>query len=177
MARRGRSTSHLGEELREELLQLLVRIKPIKTDVRRVHELALSTSQFVALLLLRDAGAVSVSTIADHLRLSRGATSSLVERLVRRQMVRRTEDPANRRQKRVDLSAEGRRLIEHVDAMHETALDAALASLSPETLAKAQIHVRALLELLPADEKGAPADRSGKLQRLVGEALIQESPK
>lgn len=175
IARRHRSSSRTGE-LREELLELLVRIKPIKTDVRRVHELALSTSQFVALLLLRDAGAVSVSTIADHLRLSRGATSRLVERLVRRQMVRRTEDPANRRQKRVDLSGEGRRLIEHVDAMHESALNAALASLPSETSAEAQMHVRALLELLPADDKGAPADRSGKRQRLVG-APIEKSPK
>jgi DNA-binding MarR family transcriptional regulator len=153
IARRCSSASR-SNELREELLELLVRIKPVKTDVRRVHELELSTSQFVALLLLRDEGAVSVSTIADHLRLSRGATSSLVERLVRRKMVRRTEDPSNRRQKRVDLSADGRRLIEHVDAMHETALDEALASLTGERLAQVQFHVRALLDLLPAGGTG-----------------------
>jgi hypothetical protein len=49
-----------------------------------------------------------------------------------------------------------------------------LESIAP--LAKAQMHVRALLELLPADDKGAPADRSGKRQRLVG-APIEKSPK
>jgi DNA-binding MarR family transcriptional regulator len=137
------------QPLRDELLELLDRLQgPKPTDVRQVHQLEISTSQFIALVLLTRERTATVSGIADHLRLSRGATSTLVEGLVRRQMVRRTEDPANRRQKRIEISSRGRRLIDDVDRMHQRAVEKQLASLAPSVRRKVRHHVRALIEIL-----------------------------
>lgn len=71
----------------------------------------LSMPQLAALQHLNAVGVQSVSAIADHLNLSRTATSHLVDRLVRRALVTRDENQDDRRHKSVGLSAGGHELI------------------------------------------------------------------
>lgn len=94
------------------------------TALLKRHEL--SMPQLAALQFLRAEGPTSVSAIADHLRLSRTATSHLVERLVRKNLVHREEDPRDRRQKRVTLGDGGHDLIAEIRTRSAASLDALL---------------------------------------------------
>lgn len=86
------------------------------------HEL--SMPQLGALHFLRAQGPQSVSSIADHLNLSRTATSHLVDRLVRKSLVQRQEDPSDRRQKRITLSGRGDELIAEVHTRSAASMEA-----------------------------------------------------
>jgi len=88
------------------------------------HEL--SMPQLGALHFLRAEGPQSVSAIAEHLNLSRTATSHLVERIVRKRLVHRDEDVTDRRQKRITLSDGGRELIAEIHARAAASLEALL---------------------------------------------------
>jgi DNA-binding MarR family transcriptional regulator len=54
--------------------------------------------------LLRVRGVISVSEIADAIRLSPSAATLIVEELVQLGIVSRTEDPEDRRRRQVRLS-------------------------------------------------------------------------
>src|SRR3954468_21600806 len=64
-------------------------------------EAGLTMPQLVTLHMLAHAGGRSVGGIAGCLQLSAAATSHLLERLVQAKLVARTEDPDDRRQKRL----------------------------------------------------------------------------
>ena len=75
----------------------------------------LTMPQIIALHALRWMGPMSIGGLGEHIRLSVSATSHLVERLVEKSMVERTEDPDDRRQKRVAIAPGG---VEFTDRMH-----------------------------------------------------------
>ncbi len=64
-----------------------------------LHKSDLSMPQLVTLLFVRRGGVASISSISQHLNLSLGATSHLVDRLVVAGFVERAEDQNDRRQK------------------------------------------------------------------------------
>lgn len=66
----------------------------------------LGFSHFKSLLVLRAKGSLSVNELADQLSLSVAATGRAVDKLVQSGLVDRREDPADRRVKRVSLTAE-----------------------------------------------------------------------
>ena len=74
-----------------------------------MNEAGLTMAQMVALHLLTHLGPVSVSSIAACLKLSPPATSHLVDRMVVAGLVGRSEDPIDRRHKRIAITAEGPR--------------------------------------------------------------------
>lgn len=76
----------------------------------------LTMPQIMALHALRWMGPMSIGGLVEQIRLSASATSHLVDRLVEKGMVCRTEDPADRRQKRVEIAAPG---VEFTDRLHE----------------------------------------------------------
>src|SRR5262252_7365019 len=75
-----------------------------------MNEAGLTMAQMVALHLLTHLGPVSVSSIAACLKLSPPATSHLVDRMVVAGLVGRTEDPIDRRHKRIEITSTGREL-------------------------------------------------------------------
>ncbi len=101
-----------------------VHSKTLDDSLMKMNESGLTVPQLVALHVLRFDGAHTVGEIADLIRLSRPATSHLVERLVSMQLVNRTEGERDRRQKRVSLNAKGLALM---DELFQTKL-AVLAS-------------------------------------------------
>ncbi len=76
-----------------------------------MHETGLSRPQIHALLHIYHAGECRVSDIGALTESSPAAASQLVERLVQQGLVQRTEDPENRRIKKVRLTEKSLKLI------------------------------------------------------------------
>ena len=84
-----------------------------------MNEAGLTMAQMVALHLLTHLGPVSVSSIAACLKLSPPATSHLVDRMVVAGLVGRSEDPIDRRHKRIAITDDGARADrEHARGAH-----------------------------------------------------------
>jgi DNA-binding MarR family transcriptional regulator len=79
---------------------------------RFMDETGLSFSQISVLMGLMHGGNRGVSKIGDQLGVTNAAASQAVERLVQLGMIERTEDPEDRRAKRLALTQKGRKLIE-----------------------------------------------------------------
>ena len=119
-----------------------------------LNELGLTMAQLVTLHVLDHAGARSVSAIAACLRLSAAATSHLVDRLHALRLVERLEDPSDRRQKRVSITAAGRRLVERVQRARSREISEVVGRLSAAVQTQfCRVVARVLreLSLLPQD--------------------------
>ena len=82
-------------------------------DFKRFMDLTgLSFSQINILMRLLHGGSIGVSEIGDQLGVSNAAASQAVDRLVGLGLIERTEDPDDRRAKRLALTQKGRALIE-----------------------------------------------------------------
>ena len=125
-----------------------------------MNEVGLTMAQLVALHMLAFAGPRSVSAVADCLRLSPAATSHLLDRLVAAKLVGRTEDPVDRRHKRIDITAAGRTLIDRVQAERAREFGGVLGRLSADIqrqFAKVLSRVVAELAALPAFSSSSSA--------------------
>lgn len=60
--------------------------------------------------------AINVSDLGEELGVTSAAASQMLERLVQLQLILRTEDPDDRRIKRLALTSKGRRVLQ--DALH-----------------------------------------------------------
>jgi len=82
-------------------------------DFRRfMDETGLSFSQIIVLMRLSHKGKSDISAIGDQLGVTNAAASQAVNRLVQLGLIERTEDPVDRRAKRLTLTQKGRTLIE-----------------------------------------------------------------
>jgi DNA-binding MarR family transcriptional regulator len=99
--------------------------------LREVTDLDLTFTQFKALMLLaHDPGELSVKDVSDRLGISLPAASRAVDPLVRRGIVERTEDPVDRRVKRVCTTKDGDRLVERLIATRIKSFEALLEDFS-----------------------------------------------
>ena len=83
----------------------------------KISELELTLTQMKALFQLTTVDELALKDVADGLGLSDAATSRAVDGLVKRELVERAEDPADRRVKRVRLTARGRKTIDELAAV------------------------------------------------------------
>jgi DNA-binding MarR family transcriptional regulator len=107
----------------------------------------------------------SVGTIATCLRLSPPATSHLVDRLVRAKLVARTEDPEDRRQKRLAITDVGRSLVQRINSERSREVSVVLSRLTPALRRQfAEVLERVVEELasLPVPGMGPPGGPSSK---------------
>jgi DNA-binding MarR family transcriptional regulator len=79
---------------------------------RFMDETDLSFSQISVLMRLKHGGRSGVSEIGGQLGVTNAAASQAVDRLVHLGLIERTEDPEDRRAKRLALTPEGLTLIE-----------------------------------------------------------------
>jgi MarR family 2-MHQ and catechol resistance regulon transcriptional repressor len=79
---------------------------------RFMNETGLSFSQINILMRLVHKGSTGVSEIGEQLGVTNAAASQAVDRLVGLELIERTEDPDDRRAKRLALTQKGRTLIE-----------------------------------------------------------------
>lgn len=98
---------------------------------KEVERLELSFSQVKALNLLSDGEALSVKALSDGLGLSVAGVSRAVDGLVQRGMVKRAEDPDDRRARCLTLTAKGARTMQGLVALRLAGIRAFVAGLEP----------------------------------------------
>jgi len=99
-----------------------------------MEELELTKAQLRALLLLR-LGPKRMSDVAAHLGTSLSSATSLVDRLVAKELVERAEDPSDRRLVICRLSPTGREGADRVYRMGLERVAALASALTPDELA------------------------------------------
>ena len=116
-------------------------------DFRKfMDETGLSLSQINILMRLIHAGSTGVSEIGEQLGVSNAAASQAVDRLVVMDLIKRTEDPDDRRAKQLALTQKGRTLIESGIAARSRWVEGLTDALTPEQ----QNMIIAALTLLTA---------------------------
>lgn len=115
--------SHAGLEY------VLARI--IQDFMQFMHQTGLSRPQIHALLHIFHAGECPISEIGALTDSSPAAASQLVDRLVQQGLVERSEDPLNRRAKKLRLSEQGLALIQQGVTSNRFLADI-MSALSPE---------------------------------------------
>ncbi|UBV41471.1 MarR family transcriptional regulator [Deinococcus taeanensis] len=108
----------------------------------------LSFSQITALHQLRAYAPMSVTQLSERIRLSLPAASHLVERLVKRGLAQRTENPDNRREKLVELTPAGRNIVGRMDSEFVSAYVTAFQGVNLSTVQAASHHLQAVLDEL-----------------------------
>lgn len=96
----------------------------------------LSMPQFGILMRLQHGGECGISDLSEHMETTVAAVSQLVEKLVQADLLARTEDPTDRRAKRVALSPAGQAFIQQGIAERYDWVDQLAVVLSPEERAK-----------------------------------------
>ncbi|EYB67651.1 MarR family transcriptional regulator [Deinococcus phoenicis] len=143
------AAAQLGQEMRR--LHRLISSRVLLNMQGGLQDHDLSFTQMTALHQLRAEAPLTVTALAERISLSVPATSHLVERLVRRGLARRRENPENRREKLVVPSAQGLAVVTRMDEHFIGAYIAAFSGLRAGTICAAISSIRALLaELDPA---------------------------
>lgn len=77
---------------------------------------------------------MTITEVAQHTALSLGAASGLVERLVKRGLIERSENPDNRRSKNVKLTPAGSALPDELDRLYLVYLERAVQDVPEDAL-------------------------------------------
>lgn len=102
-----------------------------------IHSLGIGFSDFAALEVLLHKGPLPVNEIGRRVRLTSGSITTAIDRLERKGMVERRNDPADRRARVVHLTEAGRKLIECAFADHQAAMERAASGLTAAERAEA----------------------------------------
>ncbi|MFC7329817.1 MarR family winged helix-turn-helix transcriptional regulator [Marinactinospora rubrisoli] len=136
-------------ELEERRIRMFARASslPLLTTTLTVQQLKL-------LVLLSLEGDMPAHELAAKAGVGVATLTGIVDRLVARGLVRRREDPQDRRIRRIDLSEEGRDLITEFRDAGQRQHFAAFARLDTETLAGLVRGMEALCAVLEKDVPG-----------------------
>ena len=157
-AQRPAKLAHLIEEMMSHIHR-----RSADDTLAVMNEVGLTMAQMVALHLLTHLGPVSVSSIAACLKLSPPATSHLVDRMVVAGLVGRTEDPVDRRHKRIEITSTGRDLIEGTNDRRTREFTRVLSSLSGEVQAQfGKVLARVVTELKELPDRDEVREIVGK---------------
>jgi DNA-binding MarR family transcriptional regulator len=133
-------------------------LRVLSNHVHRSFERALArhdvtVAQWVALRRLYDVEALSVSELASAVGVDQGSMSRTIERLIRRALVVRQADLVDGRAKRLQLTAEGRRLVPVLARLADDNDRAAFAAIPPRD----RQALRRIIDTLVAND-GVPID-------------------
>ena len=117
--------------------------------IQLAHEFELSFSQMKALHYAHEQADLSVKALGEQLGLSMAAMSRAADELVQRGLMDRTEDPSDRRIKRLRLTDKGRELVQKIRELRMAGLEQFVATLSSKE--RAQL-TKALEPILARDE-------------------------
>ncbi len=104
---------------------------------RHIQSLGLCLSDFGVLEALLHKGPMPVNTIGSLIRLTSGSITAAVDRLEKKGLVERHNDPGDRRARVVHLTPAGLELISKAFADHEAAMERATSGLSAGERAQA----------------------------------------
>jgi DNA-binding MarR family transcriptional regulator len=123
----------------------------------------LTPLQYAALLGIRENPGCDQTTLANYVALDRSTIADVVERLEGKALIRRKPGASDRRTKRLELTAAGRRLIAAASAAVGSVQDMILAPLKPAERIAFMTLLRRLVHL-NNEHSRAPL-------RLIGEEL------
>ncbi|MCD4699015.1 MAG: MarR family transcriptional regulator [Phycisphaerae bacterium] len=104
----------------------------------------LSLLQAYALTYLFFKGPVKISELCDHMMVSPGAASQLVDRLEKLELVERIADPKDRRVRKVIVLDKGERFVQENFAFSQSWLSEIPANISPQE----EAQITAVLSIL-----------------------------
>jgi len=96
-----------------------------------VSRLGLGLSDFAVLEALLHKGPQPVNAIGKRILLTSGSITTAIDRLESRKLVHRTPHPEDQRSRLVELTEEGKRLIECAFRQHANDLEKTMAVLTP----------------------------------------------
>ena len=105
-------------------------MRSIRAEMRSHRAPDVSVSQFRTLLFVGWHRGVSLSAVAEHIGLTLPSMSKMIDGLVARRLVKREEDPADRRRVTLSLTPQGKAMGEAARAASQSALVKRLAALS-----------------------------------------------
>jgi len=132
---------------------------------RSVRAAGLSPPQLIALLHLYHGGGCGVREIARHLEVTSAAASQFVDKLVGAGLVERSEDPGDRRARRLTITASGRRALQRSAGDRVRWVDEVVGALNE---AERKMVLKAMRSLLAAEERigwGKRAEAGGGTER------------
>jgi DNA-binding MarR family transcriptional regulator len=139
----------------DRLFEIVPRMtRRIRRQMRAHGTPGLTVAQLRALAFIRREPGAGLSALADHLGMSLPASSALAQRLVVAGLIDRTDDPAERRRIRLQLTASGADHLAKAQAAVRGWLADELAALTPVE----QARLAGGLELL--DRIGQSSDES-----------------
>jgi DNA-binding MarR family transcriptional regulator len=94
-----------------ECMELFMRLT-MRNFFQYARKKNLSMPQIGALFALNKGGTSGISNISDHLGVTSAAGSQMLDRLVQQKLILRSEDPNDRRVKKIFLTEKGRQLLE-----------------------------------------------------------------
>ena len=89
----------------------------------------MGVSDFAVLEVLLHKGPMTISAIGEKVLLASASMTSAIDRLEKRELVRRRSCSSDRRIRYVDLTSEGKEFIEEVYAQHEKDLEKVMSGL------------------------------------------------
>ena len=134
-------------------------MRAIRREMRAGRDPSLSVPQFRALLFLRREPNVGLGAAAEHLGITAGAASELIERLVRQGLVDRDADPRERRRIRLRLTERGADQLLAAEKRTRLWISSVLEGLDEkqlDRLAVALSDLRGAIESAPAPVGDAP---------------------
>jgi len=105
------SSSKQFSEVLQEWASVFMR-RSIEDFKRFMDSYGLSSTQIQILMRLHFNGSCDVTEIGNHAGITNAAASQTVERLVQMGLLTRSEDPSDRRVKRITLAPKGHSLVE-----------------------------------------------------------------
>ena len=152
------SSADLARQCAHAVMQTLpVVIRAIRAEMRRNGAPSLSIPQVRTLAYLHRSPGSCLFHLAEHLGVTRPTASTLVERLVRRGMVSRAEDPQERRRIVLRLTPLGLQHFRRTRQATQRWMATVLSRLSPVELR----HIKKGVTVLAAPFDGA-VERDGR---------------
>ena len=86
-------------------------------------ETEVTLPQYRALVVLASRGPQRAADLAEELRVASSTVTRLCDRLVRKGLIRRQQDRANRRELRISITADGRHVVDRVTAARRAEIE------------------------------------------------------
>lgn len=131
----------------DAIVALVHTLRALHTDATPWLDLDLTMAQLKALMVVVQTGGVSSRGLADRLSISAPAVTPLVDRLINQKLVRREDDPADRRVVLIQPTARALSLYEKLMETSRTTVASVVNELSAAEMPRIE---HALAELLNA---------------------------
>jgi DNA-binding MarR family transcriptional regulator len=118
----------------------------MRNMVHYARENGLSMPQMGALFQIRRKGCLGVSDIGGDLRITNPAASQMMDRLVHLNLILRSEDPQDRRGKKIELTEKGERVLRESVQAHRGWWTAIVKLLTPQEQDQVQVALDLLVE-------------------------------